>query len=67
MNTQNNWVELIATLFACWMELNANKKIVSNEALFSLLYNWSKEKQKYSQPEVLKAIHWMKENNVVPC
>jgi len=63
---KTDWVELIATLYACWMELELNKKIVSENTLLPLLYSWSKEKQKYSQSSALSAIQWMKENNVIP-
>ncbi|MFT3738481.1 MAG: hypothetical protein QM786_06965 [Breznakibacter sp.] len=59
-------VELIATLYACWMELISKKQIVSETSLLSLLYSWSKEKIKYSNEEALKAIQWMKDNSVIP-
>jgi len=60
-------VELIATLYACWMELSVNKRIISDEALLTLLYDWSVEKQKFSRLSAIQAIQWMKENNVAPC
>lgn len=59
-------VELIATLYACWMELNKKNHPITDEALLALLYSWSKEKQKYSENIALRAIQWMKDNNVVP-
>ncbi len=59
-------VELIATLYACWMELRSNNQIISDDALLTLLYDWSKEKQKFSRLTALEGIQWMKENNVVP-
>jgi len=64
---KTDWVELIATLYACWMELLTSRKIVSEESLLVLLYDWSKEKQKYTKTKALEAIQWMNENNVVPC
>lgn len=63
---KTDWVELIATLYACWIELKLDNKIVSEDTLLPLLYSWSKEKQKYTQLNALSAIHWMKENNVFP-
>jgi len=59
-------VELIATLYACWLELINKNQTVDNTSLLSLLYSWSKEKYKYSEETVIKAIQWMKDKNVVP-
>jgi hypothetical protein len=63
---KTDWVELIATLYACWMELKQQQQLINKRSLLSLLYNWSKEKEKYSEKKALEAINWMKENNVVP-
>jgi hypothetical protein len=59
-------VELIATLYACWLELIEKQQIVNNASLLALLYNWSKEKQKYSEETAQKAIQWMIANGVTP-
>jgi hypothetical protein len=59
-------VELIATLYACWLELINKQQIVNETSLLTLLYSWSKEKQKYSEVTALKAIQWMKGNGVTP-
>ncbi len=59
-------VELIATLYACWMELIGNRQIVNEATLLSLLYSWSEEKKKFSEDSAKKAIHWMKENGITP-
>ena len=59
-------VELIATLYACWMELVNKNQLINNNALLSLLYSWSKQKQKYSEKEALNAIQWMIDNEVTP-
>ena len=59
-------VELIATLYACWQELTNTNQLITETQLLSSLYSWSKEKQKYSEQTALKAIKWMKDNNVVP-
>lgn len=63
---KTNKVELVATLYACWMELILKNKEVNNHALSTLLYNWSKEKLKFSKKEVNDAIEWMIENDVRP-
>jgi hypothetical protein len=59
-------IELIATLFACWKECLANADIVTNELLVESLYNWSKEKAKFSRDDILRALHWMRHNNIIP-
>ena len=59
-------VELIATLYACWLEIIENKQIASDTKLLSLLYNWSDEKKKFSEDSVKKAIQWMKDNGITP-
>lgn len=59
-------VELIATLYACWIELESRKIPVTDAGLLNLLYTWSEEKQKYSEETALKAIYWMKEIGLIP-
>lgn len=59
-------VELIATLYACWIELFQNKLEVNDNSLLRLLYTWHKQKEKYSEKEALNALHWMKDNGVMP-
>lgn len=59
-------VELIATLYGCWLELINKQQIVNNASLLASLYGWSEEKQKYSEETALKAIQWMEDNGVTP-
>jgi hypothetical protein len=59
-------IELIATLYACWLELINEKIPVTDNTLIKRLYAWSEAKQKYSSADANAAINWMKDNNVVP-
>ncbi len=59
-------VELVATLYACWKELLSQNRLISDDNLISLLYDWSKEKKKYSRRNIIYAIEWMKDNKVIP-
>jgi hypothetical protein len=60
------FVELIATLFACWDEGIRKKEFITDATLVDNLYKWSKEKEKYQTDDVLLAIDWMKEKRIVP-
>lgn len=59
-------VELIATLYACWVEIISNKELFSNENLISKFYDWSIEKSKFPIDRVELAIDWMHKNDFVP-
>lgn len=59
-------VELIATLFFCWKEINESQDIFSDELLIERFYKWSKEKGKFSRDRVKKAIEWMREKEFLP-
>lgn len=57
-------VELVATLYACKMELVKHGKQVNNSNLISLLYDWSKEKHKYTLETALSTIRMMEDNSI---
>ena len=59
-------VELVATLYSCWMELLNRNSVVNEQSILKLLYNWSPAKKKFSENEVIDTISWMKENNFIP-
>lgn len=59
-------VELIATLFACWLEILKDKELFSEDLLISKFYNWSEEKAKFSLPQVNFGIQWMKSQHFFP-
>jgi type I restriction enzyme S subunit len=63
---KSNHIEIVATLFACWLRLLEKKLSVSEEQLLKDFYAWSKEKKRFSKDEVLNGYKWMKQNSVVP-
>jgi len=64
--TKTREVELVATIFYCWLELIQNHQLFNNESLFSSFYSWADEKKKFTQDEILFSLDWMKENGVTP-
>jgi hypothetical protein len=59
-------VELIATLFASWLEIINGNEIFSEDLLISRFYNWSKEKAKFTITQVNSGIQWMKSQDFIP-
>lgn len=64
--SKSDHIEIVATLFACWLRLLEKKLSVSEEQLLKDFYAWSKEKKRFSKAEVLNGYKWMKKNSVVP-
>lgn len=58
-------VEITATIFACLIELK-NKQNFTKEDLLTVFYNWSKEKKRFTQNEVLSNWEWMQEIGLTP-
>jgi len=59
-------VEVIATIYACWVELLSKKESITIERINELFYNWSVEKKRFTEDKVAKAFEWMKENELYP-
>lgn len=59
-------VELVATIYFCLDELMSNNKEFEELSFFDIFYSWSKEKKKFSQPEIREEIRWMRNNNLTP-
>ncbi|QHH97998.1 restriction endonuclease subunit S [Acinetobacter dispersus] len=64
--SKSDHIEIVATLFACWLRLLEKKLSVSEDQLLKDFYAWSKEKKRFSKVEVLNGYKWMKQNSVVP-
>lgn len=64
--TKSSTIEIVATLFACWEELNVENKLASDNNLLEKFYGWSEFKEKYPKDEVIKQKDWMIENSLVP-
>lgn len=63
---RTEYVELIATLYACLDEALSHKEDSDHSTIIKKFYNWSDEKKKYSRSEVEAALGWMKENSLIP-
>jgi len=59
-------VELVATIFACVLELSESHSAINKENLIDLVYSWSIEKQKYSRTEIANTYDWMVANDIAP-
>lgn len=64
--SKSDHIEIVATLFACWLRLLEQKQLVTEEQLLKDFYAWSKEKKEFSQNEVLNGLKWMKDKGVLP-
>lgn len=63
---KTNYVELVATIYACCLEIINSKKEFSNDRLFEIFYSWADEKKKFKESEVLSALDWMNANDLIP-
>lgn len=59
-------VELIATIFACWLEAKEEKSLINDQILIKKVYDWHKAKKKFSEQDITQGIRWMEENQVYP-
>lgn len=59
-------VELVATIYACWQEIISKGEKTSDELIIKYVYDWAKEKKKFSQKEIINKISWMKEKGLIP-
>jgi len=64
--SKSDHIEIVATLFACWLRLLEKKLSVTEEQLLKDFYAWSEEKKKFSKVQVLNGYKWMKQNSVLP-
>jgi hypothetical protein len=61
-----NDVELVATIFACWDEILNENAIFSNELIIRKVYDWSREKKKFSEESIVDKIGWMRTKGITP-
>lgn len=59
-------VEIVATLYACINNIMDEKVIFSEPLLIQRFYEWSEEKQKFSEKEVKRVFSRMKETGIIP-
>ncbi len=65
-NVRTRQVELVATIYACLLELKESDTIINIETLSHKLYSWSKEKAKFSRDEIGTTYDWMIKQQIVP-
>jgi type I restriction enzyme S subunit len=59
--------EIVATLYACWHDLIAKGKKVSDQAIINdFLKNWHEKKKRFGKPQLQRALTWMKDHGLVP-
>jgi hypothetical protein len=59
--------EIVATLYACWNDLLLDGKDASEESVVNeFLGSWHESKRRFSRQRLLKALAWMKQNQLVP-
>jgi len=59
-------IEIVATLFACWLRLLEQKQLATEEQLLKDFYAWSEEKERFGKNEVLNGFKWMKAHFITP-
>lgn len=64
--SKSDHIEIVATLFACWLRLLEKKLSVTEEQLLKDFYAWSEEKKRFSKDEVLNGYKWMKIHSITP-
>ncbi|MDC4706734.1 restriction endonuclease subunit S [Acinetobacter baumannii] len=64
--SKSDHIEIVATLFACWLRLLEKKLSVTEEQLLKDFYAWSEEKKRFSKAEVLTGYKWMQQYSVIP-
>lgn len=62
----SDFCEIVATLLASWLKLLEKNISVDDEILFNEFYAWSKEKIKFKKPQLIKAVEWMRTNEIIP-
>lgn len=62
----SNQIEAVATLYACWKEAIEQKELITDKLIITKFYQWSKEKEKFREENMIKALDWMRRNGVEP-
>jgi hypothetical protein len=65
-DSKSNFIELIATVFACRIDVITKHEIFSENLILNKFFKWSKEKSKFSKTDVFEALEWMDEKGLTP-
>ena len=63
--SKTDHAEIIATLLACHLELKKDNTFYETDKLLSLFYEWSKEKSRFQEEQVLAVWQWMKKHRII--
>ena len=63
---KTNDVELVATIYSCWNEINNSNTIFSEKLIIKKVYAWHKKKKKFSEDDITNMLNWMKEKGIFP-
>jgi hypothetical protein len=64
-NLKTDFTEIVATLYACFLEIKNNNEQFSEERLLELFYSWSDKKKRFDKKTVLSAWQWMNDNSLL--
>ncbi len=59
-------VEIVATIYACLIELKQNDSTITEDSLLHIFYSWSEEKKKFNKEQIISSWNWMKEKELIP-
>ncbi len=63
---KSDFCEIVATIFFLWKEYLENHKLVNEASLIKDFYAWDEKKKRFTEGEVLNAMEWMNENEIIP-
>lgn len=59
-------VELVATIYACWSEINVNQEVFSEGLIVERVYAWHSAKRKFHEDQILSSARWMQQEGIYP-
>lgn len=61
-----DFCEIVATMFFVWKNANSKNITIDNNLLITHFYEWGEKKKRFSEEDLLKAIDWMQNEQVIP-
>ncbi|MVN22986.1 hypothetical protein [Mucilaginibacter arboris] len=62
---KTEFTELATTVFACFLELKNQNRIINQSSMIDLFYNWAESKRKFSEQEILNSFEWLRKNGLI--
>ncbi|MEQ8530747.1 MAG: hypothetical protein RIB86_02780, partial [Imperialibacter sp.] len=59
-------IELVATIFECWKELEEDEMEFEIGLMKKKVYSWSEVKRKFTEEQIENAVAWMTEKGIYP-